>query len=78
MREIGDSLLLNTGIKPIIVKGNHPSFIEGRVADISIKDTNIGFIGEIHPQILENWGLEIPVTILELNLLNIYETTRSS
>ena len=42
---------------------DHPSFISGRCAE-----TKEGFYGEIHPQVLNNFELEQPVTALELNL----------
>ena len=45
-------------------------FIEGRAAEIVLKDTKkvIGQIGEIHPRILRNWRLKMPVGIFEINL----------
>ncbi|MEM2576933.1 MAG: hypothetical protein QW476_03290, partial [Candidatus Bathyarchaeia archaeon] len=52
----------------------HESFIEGRVGKIVINDVEVGLIGEIHPKVLEEWGLEVPVAAFELNatkLLNL-------
>ena len=43
-------------------------FIEGRVAEISIKGKKIGFLGEIHPKILGNWKIKMPVALLEIDL----------
>lgn len=50
-----------------ISKTKHESFIPGRVASL-----DFGFFGEIHPQVLDNFGLEIPVTAFELNLDEIF------
>ena len=50
-----------------IKKFTHDSFIPGRVASL-----DFGFFGEIHPQVLDNFGLEIPVTAFELNLDEIF------
>ncbi|MBU1136036.1 MAG: phenylalanine--tRNA ligase subunit beta [Nanoarchaeota archaeon] len=50
---------------------NH--FIEGRVAEIKIEEKNIGFIGEIHPKILKNWKIRMPVALLEINLEEIFK-----
>jgi phenylalanyl-tRNA synthetase beta chain len=58
-----DDLTPGYKIKPHI----HNSFIEGRSA--SIKS---GFFGEIHPLVLENFGLEVPVCGVELDLDLIY------
>ena len=33
---------------------------------------SIGFIGEIHPKILKNWKIKMPVTIFEINLEEIF------
>ncbi len=46
----------------------HPSFILGRVGRISIDEREVGTIGEISPQILENHQLDNPVACLEINL----------
>jgi phenylalanyl-tRNA synthetase beta chain len=41
----------------------HGSFIEGRCAK-----TDFGFFGEVSPQVLENYGLEVPVSAFEFDL----------
>ncbi|MEM2768687.1 MAG: phenylalanine--tRNA ligase subunit beta [Candidatus Pacearchaeota archaeon] len=46
----------------------HDSFIEGRVAKIIVNNKEIGFIGEIHPAILNNLKLFYPTLIFEINL----------
>ncbi len=33
----------------------------------------IGFVGEIHPKILKNWKIKMPVAIFEINLEEIFE-----
>ncbi|MFZ1970639.1 MAG: phenylalanine--tRNA ligase subunit beta [Candidatus Nanoarchaeia archaeon] len=43
-------------------------FIEGRVAEIILEDEKIGFAGEIHPKILKNWKIRMPVALSEINL----------
>ncbi|MAH03874.1 phenylalanine--tRNA ligase subunit beta [Candidatus Pacearchaeota archaeon] len=47
--------------------------IDGRVAEIFIKDKKIGFIGEIHPKILKNWRIKMPVALFEISLKEIFE-----
>ena len=51
----------------------HASFIPGRVGCARIKRKDIAFLGEIHPQVLENLGLEMPVVALELNLTELFD-----
>ncbi len=48
-------------------------FIEGRVAEIILENKRIGFIGEIHPKILKNWRIKMPVAIFEINLEEFFE-----
>lgn len=45
-----------------------PFFIPGRAARIVVNKKEIGFIGEIHPQVLVNFSIIMPVAGLELNL----------
>jgi phenylalanyl-tRNA synthetase beta chain len=54
----------------------HPSFIPGRVARISISGTDIAYIGELHPPVLAEWGLEMPVAAFELNLSLLYKALK--
>ncbi|MEM7826015.1 MAG: hypothetical protein QW451_00060, partial [Candidatus Aenigmatarchaeota archaeon] len=49
-------------------KEEHPSFIEGRTAKILVEGKKVGIIGEIHPSVLENWKLEMPVAAFEIDL----------
>jgi phenylalanyl-tRNA synthetase beta chain len=46
----------------------HKSFLEGRVAGIFVNKEQVGFVGEISPQVLENWKIEMPVAAFEIDL----------
>lgn len=46
----------------------HESFIEGRCARILINKKDVGIIGEIHPSVLQNWGIEMPAAAFEIEL----------
>ena len=48
--------------------------IDGRVGKIFLKEKEIGEIGEVHPKILKNWKIKMPVSILEINLEEIFQT----
>lgn len=50
-----------------------PYFISGRSADIFLDNKKVGKIGEIHPRILKNWKIKMPVSLFELSLKKIYE-----
>ena len=46
----------------------HPCFLPGRTAKVAIGDHELGVIGEVHPAVLESWGLYYPVVAFELRL----------
>ncbi len=58
------SVMRDLAIKGEIESVQHPSFIEGRCAGIK----GVGFFGEIHPRVLENFNLEYPAVALEIML----------
>jgi phenylalanyl-tRNA synthetase beta chain len=43
-------------------------FIPGRAAAILYRGAAIAFFGEIHPQVLENWGIAVPCTAAEIDI----------
>jgi phenylalanyl-tRNA synthetase beta chain len=43
-------------------------FIPGRAAAIRCGERTVGVFGEIHPQVLENWGLTVPCAALEIDI----------
>ena len=71
-KSVLDALFTNLGLEYSLEEENHGSFIEGRVGAIIVKGEKIGLIGEIHPQVLQNWGLENPAAALEINLSEIW------
>jgi phenylalanyl-tRNA synthetase beta chain len=43
-------------------------FIPGRAAAVLYKEKKIGVFGEIHPEVLENWGVTVPCAAGEIDL----------
>ncbi len=67
-----ESLLANLGLKKITVKAtNHPSFLKGRTGAIQVGGKKIGLLGEIHPEVLNNFELENPTSAFEIDLQKI-------
>ncbi len=65
-------LLQNLGLDSWETKSReHPSFILGRTAHIRIGNEEIAILGEVHPEVLSNYGIPNPVTALEVNLTPI-------
>lgn len=71
MKSIVETVLQNIGVEYEIKPMNHNSFIDSRCAELLVNGESIGFFGEIHPQVLENWKLEKPVVTFEINLEKI-------
>ncbi|MHA1832727.1 MAG: phenylalanine--tRNA ligase subunit beta, partial [Candidatus Baldrarchaeia archaeon] len=69
IRSVIDALMTNLGLKNWKIKeAKHPSFLEGRTAQICYENRKIGVLGEIHPEVLENFELENPVAAFEIDL----------
>ncbi len=74
MKSVIDALFRELGERAEISQGLEDQtafFIEGRSASISAQSSKggrkfTGFFGEVHPQTLENFGMEMPVAALEI------------
>jgi len=47
---------------------DHPTFVDGRTADVVIDGETVGVIGELHPAVLVEHDLELPVAAFEFEL----------
>jgi phenylalanyl-tRNA synthetase beta chain len=64
-----EALLHNMNLKQWEIRAaKHPSFIEGRAAAIILKRKEIGVLGEVHPEVLNNFELENPTSAFEIDL----------
>ena len=51
-----------------VVSKDHPMFITGRSGQVYLDGTAVGIIGELHPQVLSNWKIEVPVVVWEIEI----------
>lgn len=72
-KQVVESVLRSVGAVPEFDEFELGCFIPGRAASVSINGTQIGFVGEIHPQVLDEFGLTTPVVGVELNLSRLHE-----
>ncbi|HXZ98252.1 MAG TPA: phenylalanine--tRNA ligase subunit beta [Candidatus Acidoferrum sp.] len=63
-----DAVLSNLGQVVRMTELKHGSFVEGRAATVWIGEKQVGIVGEFHPQVLENWGIQNPAAALELDV----------
>ena len=52
----------------------HPSFLDGRAGQILVGGRRVGMIGELHPEVLEQWQVGMPAVAFEVNLDRLLET----
>jgi phenylalanyl-tRNA synthetase beta chain len=69
IKSVVEALLANVGLKKWQVNATgHPSFIDGRAACVAAGKRQVGVLGEVHPQVLNNFELENPVAAFEVDL----------
>ena len=72
LKQMVDYLMRMLNIKYEIKDANIPSMIDGRTASIILNGKNVGFIGEVHPEILDNWNIKQPLAVLEISLEEVF------
>ena len=72
IKQVFDYLMRMLGVKYEMRDIEHPSFISGRVARVSIKGKDVAYVGEMHPSVLVNFDLDAPVACFELNLSELF------
>jgi phenylalanyl-tRNA synthetase beta chain len=70
-KEVLKALTQNTGNPFTLDLTEHPAFIEGRCGSI-IMEEKVGIIGEVNPEVLLAWDLEVPAACFEVDLGKVY------
>lgn len=74
IKSTAEALMANMDLKRWKINtSKHPSFLAGRAATISVKNKQIGTIGEVHPEVLNNFELENPTAAFEIDLEALIE-----
>jgi phenylalanyl-tRNA synthetase beta chain len=71
IKQILEYLAKMLDIKLNVEETTKQGFIDGRTAKILFERKEIGTLGEIHPTLLKNWHLKMPLALFEINLENI-------
>ncbi|HEX4413907.1 MAG TPA: phenylalanine--tRNA ligase subunit beta [Lacipirellulaceae bacterium] len=71
-RSTVDALLRELGWMPDYEPTTNPTFVDGRAATFTVADKPVGILGEVHPEVLSNFGLIYPVALAELILRRIF------
>jgi len=70
-RKILDSVLRELKMEGTYKPVSKPTFIEGRLAEVTKNNGLWAEVGEIHPQVLTNFSLTFPVTFCDLRLMKV-------
>lgn len=68
LKGVVENLMEDLNIKTYrILSSNHDSLHPGRTAELIINNKRIGWLGEVHPDVLDNYGVPVRVFMAELN-----------
>lgn len=66
VRSVVDALARELSIEPEIAVSEDGAFLDGRGGDLLVGGTRVGSFGELHPLVLQSFGLDQPAVGLEL------------
>jgi len=68
-----NTILENLELEAEVVEGGWDCFIEGRRYTAMLGGEPLCWAGEVKPEVLESWELEMPVAALEMNVDNLFK-----
>ena len=68
IRSCLDTVLTNIGLNFKVEPSTHPSFLSGRIGSVTSEVTQLGLVGELHPNVIRAWGLSLPIAAFELEI----------
>ena len=77
VKQVLDYIMRLLELKYDIEDVEHNSFIPGRCGRVIVNKKKIAYIGEIHPIVLSNFGIETPVSALEINVSELCRMERN-
>lgn len=72
IRQVFDYLMQCLDLKTEFSSEDHPSFITGRCARVKSEGKGVAYIGELAPEVLNNWDIDMPIAAFELNLTELF------
>jgi phenylalanyl-tRNA synthetase beta chain len=68
-----NTILENLELEAEVLEGGWDCFIEGRRFTAMLGGEPLCWAGEVKPEVLESWELEMPVAALEMNIDNLFK-----
>jgi len=72
MQSAVEALLRGVGTGYKLKEGTNPSLLKGRCGEIVVAGKIAGIFGEVHPEVVTNFGLDYPVAIAEIDVESIF------
>ncbi|MDP4089149.1 MAG: phenylalanine--tRNA ligase subunit beta [Bacillota bacterium] len=78
LKGIVENLLDTLGVEGFnyVRESDNPTFHPGKTAALMFKNVKVGVLGEIHPDVADNYGMDVPAYIAELNLDILYANSK--
>ena len=71
-----ENILDNLELKAEVEEGGWDCFIEGRRFTAKVDDRDLCWAGEIRPEVLEGWELEMPTAVLEMDVDYLFKLAK--
>lgn len=68
-----DSLLAGLGFGYRLEACEVAGYLEGRAGAVMVGDVEVGTIGEVHPEVLDRWGIKVPCGAIELEISRLID-----
>ena len=68
IKSLFEAFMRSTGTPFALKESKDPLFIEGRAAEVIANGKAIGAFGEVHPEVLDNFGIGVGVTLFEIKV----------
>jgi len=76
IKGVFNGLLSSFGLQYSVKEEDYPYFIQGRSCTLEIDGAYIGKMGELNPEVLYNFKLEMPVSAFEIDISAIFDLFR--
>ncbi len=75
LKGVVENALETLGLSKVMFtrESNNPSYHPGKTAALMIGNTKVGVLGEVHPNLSENYGVDVNCYLAELNLDLLFE-----
>ena len=72
VRRVIDTLLKSLRVEGMVKEVMDASLIPGRAAELYVGKKKIAVLGEVHPAVLEQWNIAMPVAVAEIDVGGLF------